>query len=89
MVLVFPPRTEEEKYILLPFFWIPKDTIPIRVRRASVPYDVWRAQGYLMATEGNVVNYDFIEKFIEDWEPSIISWRLQWIDGTPPCLPST
>lgn len=66
LVLVFPPRTEEEKYILLPFFWIPEDTIPIRVRRASVPYDVWRAQGYLMATEGNVVNYDFIEKFIED-----------------------
>ena len=66
LVLVFPPRTEEEKYILLPFFWIPEDTIPIRVRRASVPYDVWRAQGYLMATEGNVVNYDFIEKFIEN-----------------------
>ena len=66
LVLVFPPRTEEEKYILLPFFWIPEDTISIRVRRASVPYDVWRAQGYLMATEGNVVNYDFIEKFIED-----------------------
>ena len=46
LVLVFPPRTEEEKYILLPFFWIPEDTISIRVRRASVPYDVWRAHGY-------------------------------------------
>ena len=33
-VLVFPPRTEDEKYIVLPFFWIPEDTIPIRVRRA-------------------------------------------------------
>ena len=55
-----------EKYILLPFFWVPEDTIPIRVRRASVPYDVWHQQGYLLATEGNVVNYDFIEKFIED-----------------------
>ena len=65
-VLIFPPRTEDEKYIVLPFFWIPEDTIPLRVRRASVPYDVWRKQGYLMATEGNVIHYGFIEKFIED-----------------------
>ena len=49
-VLMFPPRTEDEKYIVLPFFWIPEDTIPLRVRRASVPYDVWHQQGYLMAT---------------------------------------
>ena len=65
-VLMFPPRDETEKYIMLPFFWIPEDTIPIRVRRASVPYDVWYKQGYLNATEGNVIHYDFIEKFIND-----------------------
>ena len=65
-VLMFPPRTPEERYILLPYFWIPEDTIPIRVRRASVPYDVWHKQGYILATEGNVIHYDFIEKFIED-----------------------
>ena len=65
-VLMFPPRSDEEKYICLPYFWIPEDTIPIRVRRASVPYDVWEKQGYLMATEGNVIHYGFIEKFIEE-----------------------
>ena len=59
-VLMFPPRVPEEKYIMLPFFWIPEDTIPQRVRRASVPYDVWYQQGYLMATEGNVIHYDKI-----------------------------
>lgn len=48
LVLVFPPRSENEKYILLPFFWVPEDTIPIRVRRASVPYDVWHQQGYFL-----------------------------------------
>lgn len=66
LVLMFPPRDETEKYILLPFFWIPSDTIPIRIRRASVPYDVWVRQGYMMATEGNVIHYGFIEKFIEE-----------------------
>lgn len=66
LVLMFPPRDEDEKYVMLPFFWIPEDTIPIRVRRASVPYDVWRQQGYLMATEGNVIHYGFIEQFINE-----------------------
>ena len=65
-VLMFPPRNETEKYVMLPFFWVPEDTIPLRVRRASVPYDVWHQQGYLQATEGNVIHYGFIEKFIED-----------------------
>ncbi len=65
-VLMFPPRDENEKYVMLPFFWIPEDTIPLRVRRASVPYDVWHQQGYLLATEGNVIHYGFIEKFIEE-----------------------
>lgn len=64
LVLAFPPRNETEKYILLPFFWIPEDTIPIRVRRGNVPYDVWQKQGYLYATPGNVVDYDHIEKTI-------------------------
>ena len=64
-VLMFPPRTEIEPYYMLPFFWVPEDTIPLRVKRASVPYDVWVRQGYLMSTEGNVIHYGFIEKVIE------------------------
>ena len=66
LVLMFPPRDEDEKYILLPFFWVPEETIPPRVKAASVPYDIWERQGYLLSTEGNVIHYDFIEKFIND-----------------------
>ncbi len=66
LVLMFPPRDEDEKYILLPFFWVPEETIPQRVKAASVPYDTWERQGYLLSTEGNVIHYDFIEKFIND-----------------------
>ena len=66
LVLIFPPRDMDEKYILLPFFWVPEETIPQRVKANSVPYDVWEKQGHLLATEGNVIHYDFIEKFICD-----------------------
>lgn len=64
LVLIFPPRNEDEKYVLLPYFWIPEETIPRRVKANSVPYDIWEKQGYIMSTEGNVIHYDFIEKFI-------------------------
>ena len=64
-VLVFPPEDEEDKYYVLPYFWIPEDNIDLRVRRDHVPYDVWHQQGFLETTEGNVVHYGYIEKFIE------------------------
>ena len=65
-VLIFPPRTEEEKYVILPYFWLPEDNIDLRVRRDHVPYDVWEKQGFLKTTHGNVVHYGFIENFIEE-----------------------
>ena len=65
-VLVFPPEDEEGKYEILPFFWLPEETLELRVRRDHVPYDTWKAKGLIMTTEGNVVHYGFIEKFIEE-----------------------
>lgn len=63
--LVFPPLDEEDKYFILPYFWVPEETLDLRVRRDHVPYDLWERQGYLQTTEGNVVHYGYIEKFIE------------------------
>ena len=65
-VLVFPPRDETDKYVVLPYFWIPEDNMERRVQKDHVPYDLWKRQNVLMTTEGNVIHYGFIEKFIED-----------------------
>ena len=65
-VLVFPPRDDTEKYVFLPYFWIPEENMVRRVRRDHVPYDVWEKQGFLETTEGDVIHYGFIESFIED-----------------------
>ena len=64
-VLVFPPINDDDKYIVIPYFWVPEDTLDLRVRRDHVPYDVWKAKDSIMTTEGNVVHYGFIESFIE------------------------
>ncbi|MDW7658128.1 MAG: terminase TerL endonuclease subunit, partial [Bacillota bacterium] len=65
-VLVYPPADEDDKYSVQPFFWMPEDNIDLRVRRDHVQYDLWQRQGHLLTTEGNVVHYGFIERFIEE-----------------------
>lgn len=65
-VLVFPPLDEEDKFQVLPYFWLPEDNLDLRVKRDRVNYDLWERQGFIQTTEGNVVHYGFIEKFIEE-----------------------
>lgn len=64
LVLVFPPRTSDEKYIVFPYFWLPEETLELRVRRDHVPYDLWHKAGLVMVTEGNVTHYEEIETFV-------------------------
>ena len=65
-VLVFPPTDEDDKYSVLPYFWLPEDNLPLRVKRDHVQYDVWERQGFLKTTEGNVLHYGYIENFIDE-----------------------
>ena len=64
-VLVFPPSEDDDKYIVLPHFWVPEETLDLRVKRDHVPYDLWLKQGLINVTEGNVIHYAYIEKVIE------------------------
>ena len=65
LVLAFPPRTAEEPYIVLPFFWVPEECVDRRVAHDHVPYDTWVKVGAVETTEGNVIHYEYIEHFIE------------------------
>ena len=66
LVLLFPPIEEDEKYKILCRFWIPADNIQDRVRKDKVPYDVWARQKYIVTTPGNVIDYSYILKQIDD-----------------------
>ena len=65
-VLVFPPRDNTEKYIVLPQFWLPEDTLQLRCKRDHVMYDVWAQQGLIHVTPGNVIDYRFVQQTIEE-----------------------
>jgi phage terminase large subunit-like protein len=64
-VLVFPPEDDDDKYIILPFFWIPEESMHKRVLKDHVPYDQWVARGLLKTTDGTVINYNYIQEEIE------------------------
>lgn len=67
LVLCFPSEPgEEERYAWLPFFWIPEENMMERARKDRVPYDAWAREGLIMATEGNVIDYAYIIRDIEE-----------------------
>ena len=65
LCLVFPPQDDDDLYRVLPYFWLPEETLDLRVRRDHVLYDVWQKQGFINTTEGNVIHYGEIERFID------------------------
>jgi len=57
-VLVFPE--DDGKFTVLPRFWIPEDNMLIRTRDAGVLYETWVREGYMIATPGDTIDYDWI-----------------------------
>lgn len=43
-----------------PFFWAPKNGLADRAKKDRVPYDLWVQQGFLEATPGATIDYDFV-----------------------------
>lgn len=69
-IMVFP---DDDDYIdVVCRFWIPEDNMLIRSRDDGVHYQKWVEQGYIEATPGNVIDYDWIfeqvEKDAEDFD---------------------
>jgi phage terminase large subunit-like protein len=64
LVLVFP--WENGTHRVLPFFWVPEENAELRARRDRVPYPLWISQGLITATPGNVIDYSFLRKKIND-----------------------
>ena len=60
LALVFPPEQDGEPYQVLMRFWVPEDAMRQRSHRDRVPYDAWVRQGWIAATPGNVIDYEWI-----------------------------
>ncbi len=65
LVLVFGPEEEDEPFYVLPFCWVPGDSIRDRSRRDKVPYLAWKNQGFIESTPGAVIDYGYIMNRID------------------------
>ena len=65
-VLLFPPTEDDNKYTVLPYFWIPAENMRQRELRDRVPYEQWVREGYIETTEGNVIDYTAIKERIKN-----------------------
>lgn len=53
-------------YDVLCRFWCPEEGIRIRSKKDRMPYDLWRDEGALTATEGDAVDHGAIRKAIQE-----------------------
>ena len=65
VVYLFPPDDPDGRFDVACRFFVPAERIPERVRRDRVPYDIWESRGLLIATPGNVTDYEYIIGQIE------------------------
>lgn len=83
---------------VLNWSWIPEENMIERERRDKVPFSQWVRDGWIFATPGNVIDYGFIRKKINDlkqeypglrivgydpWNATQLAIQLEQEDGIP------
>lgn len=63
--LLFPPQEGVDDWRVVFEGWIPEEKMNERVKRDKVPYDKWVKDGFLHATRGSMVDYDYVEARIK------------------------
>jgi phage terminase large subunit-like protein len=64
LVGVFP---DADGFDVLPEFFVPAERLQARATRDRVPYDEWARRGWLTATPGTIVDYDYIRQTLLAW----------------------
>lgn len=71
LVMAFEPEQEGDPYTVLPFFWIPQDTMERAERRDRVPYSQWVREGFLFVTDGNTIDTTAIRRHVLEVLPEM------------------
>jgi phage terminase large subunit-like protein len=54
------------KYIIFTHSFIPQGKLEERIKTDKQPFDLWVRQGWITAIPGDVIDYDYIKKWIHD-----------------------
>jgi len=58
--IVLAAEDDAQQIHLLPIAWTPERTLMTRTQRDGAPYDAWHRQGFLKATPGLTIDYDYV-----------------------------
>ncbi len=61
LVLLFPPIEGETKIKIVPYFWIPEQSVADRIEKGQSDFSVWVNEGWIKTTPGNSTDFRFIE----------------------------
>lgn len=59
---VFP--IEDGKYVVLSHSFMPEGRIQEKINTDKTPYDLWHSQGWITLTDGDVIDYRYIQDYI-------------------------
>jgi len=55
-----------DKYFARSHFWLPEDGLVDRTRRLNLPFDKWVESGFITATPGPVIDYEYIALWLKE-----------------------
>ena len=59
-------RLDDDRYVMLSHSFMPENRIMEKEKIDRVPYSVWIKQGYITATPGDVIDYEFVKAYIRN-----------------------
>lgn len=62
-------READPQWHIIPWFFIPEDNVPRRVKEDRIPYDVWIREGFITPTKGNAIDQQIIRATINAQKP--------------------
>lgn len=66
LALLFPYGLLGRKVHLVPYFFMPEESVEGRVATDKVPYDRWAAEGFILLTPGNATDHEAIRLKLQD-----------------------
>lgn len=63
--IVKQTHTLNYRIAIVPGFWLPEDTLRDRVRQDGVRYDVYQEQGLLNVTEGAIIDFEKMLRYVK------------------------
>lgn len=65
MTILFK-NDHDEKFSVVPFFYLPQDGIREKAKNDRVQWDVWANEGFITLTPGKIVGYEYVAKQLRE-----------------------